>query len=68
MRTPARFSVDDREDSAARRAPLFHLAGTFQPPSAATDINGNQACAPLPQSETEASICTAVPEEAERVA
>jgi hypothetical protein len=43
MRAPARFSVDDREDSAARRAPLFHVAGTFQPPSAATDINGNEA-------------------------
>jgi hypothetical protein len=36
------FSVDDREDSAARPAPVFHHAGTFQPPSAATDINGNQ--------------------------
>jgi hypothetical protein len=42
MRKPARFSSDDREDSAARPAPLFHYAGTFQPPSAATDINGNQ--------------------------
>jgi hypothetical protein len=36
------FDVADREDSAARRARLFHLAGTIQTPSAFTDTNGNQ--------------------------
>jgi hypothetical protein len=57
------FSVDDREDSAARPARLFHFAGTFQPPSTATDMNGNRDDA---HHCRKPQLCAAVPKEAER--
>jgi hypothetical protein len=69
MHKLARFRADDREDSAAPPAPVFHEAGTFQPPSASTDMNGNQTKRTTAATRNRSSdFATAVPGEAERVA